>query len=312
MSLTEQTGAEKLAAEQAGVEIGEPMLLAETKLAGTVEVIPLALLKVDHAYQRDLSMELVQKIARDYDIVAADLIVVSRRSSGDLYVVNGQHRAAAAQLAGEVEILAHVVPGLTPPEEAELRLKGNTRRTDNVFERFRAQRAAGHAETIAIDAVAASFGTKMNSWADNAQGVNAISTIEWLYRRDNGMLLVRVFELIRDSFGSVGGNRTTNVAILKGLAFLIERHPPNEVNRDRLVERLQHEGADELGRRARSHQANLGGARWMNVYRAAIEIYNEGLPEPRRVNWRTGGWAKDFGRQSKESAESRGLEKLPS
>lgn len=312
MTLNEQTGAAKLAAEADGGTLPEPVVLAEAA-AGSMEVLPIALLKVDHAYQRDLSMALVQKIARNYDLSAAGPIVVSKRTNGEYFIVNGQHRAAGAQMAGETEILAQVVHGLSAEQEAELRLKGNTRRSDSSFERFRAQRAAGHADTLAIDSIVEGLGSKVNSWSDQKHGINSIATLEWLYGRDGGLVLVRVLELARDAYGELNGQAAA-VATLKGLAWLLDRHTlgAGELNRQRLVDRLGAEGIEELYRRTRSHQANLGGARWMNLYRAAIEMYNEGLPENKRIHWRTGGWSKESGySDTSANRESGDLAVLP-
>ena len=81
---------------------------------GARDLGPLSIdeLNVDHTYQRDLDQTLAQKIARDYDIVAVDPIIVSMRSDGSLWIVNGQHRAAAAKITGETEILAYVHHGI--------------------------------------------------------------------------------------------------------------------------------------------------------------------------------------------------------
>jgi hypothetical protein len=107
-------------------------------------------LNIDPYYQRDLSRELVEKIKRNWDAAGAGYIVVNRRQNGSLYIVNGQHRVAARmELAVEAgdesggEIVSQVFNGLTQQQEAQLRLIGNTKRTDTSQERFRAQVAAG-------------------------------------------------------------------------------------------------------------------------------------------------------------------------
>lgn len=258
--------------------------------AGEFEVVSLDALKVDHSYQRDLDVNLVQKIARDWDIAAAGPIVCNRRDDGSLYVVNGQHRAAAAKTAGEMEIIAQVTQGLSQAEEAELRLKGNTRRTDKVQERFRAQLAALHPESLAIVDIAGKFGTRINPWPDTKHGINAVSTIEELYRKDRGGHLVRVLEFIQEAFGQADGPNVTTAA-LKGVSWLLERHDTG-MDRKRMVERLGVEGMPQLMRAAMSHRAALGGSLWMNYYRAMVGVYNERLPEGKRIEWRTTASAK--------------------
>lgn len=259
--------------------------------AGEFSVVRIDDLQVDHSYQRDLDVNLVQKIARHYDIAAAGPIVVSKRQDGTLWVVNGQHRAAGAKTAGEDEVIAQIVDNSAVPFdearqlEAELRLKGNDRRSDKVQERFRAQLAAGYRESIAIVEIAEQFGTRINPWPDPKRGINAVSTVEALYRKDHGGHLVRVFEFIQESFGSADGP-TVQVGILNAVSWLLERHGA-EMDRGRMVERIGHEGIDSLMRQARSHKAAMGGALWMNVYRAMVGVYNERLPESKRLSWRT-------------------------
>lgn len=278
-----------------------------TGAAGEFEVLTIDDLKVDHSYQRDLDVNLVQRIAKDYDIAAAGPLVVARRSDGSLYVVNGQHRAAGAKTAGELEVIAQVIDLTNVPLdearriEAELRLKGNTRRGDKVQERFRAQLAAGWAESLAIVDIVSGFDTRINPWPDPRHGINAVSTVEQLYRKDRGGHLVRVLEFIREAFGQVDGPYAAS-AVLSGVSWLLERHD-NDMDRKRMVERIGVEGLDSLMRQARSHKAALGGALWMNLYRAMIGVYNERLPEHKRLAWRSSTPSKES-RDSMERAAS--------
>lgn len=263
---------------------------AETEM-GDIEVVRIDDLNVDHAYQRDLDAGLVQRIAANWDLVASGPIVVSKRPDGSLWIVNGQHRAAAAKVAGETEILAQVksVSNMTPDQarvyEAELRLKGNTRRTDKSQERFRAQVAARHPDSLAIVEIASKFNTRINPWPDSKHGINSVSAVERLYRKNNGVLLTRVFEFIRDAFGEVSGP-FASVAMLSAVSWLLERHD-QEMNRSRMVERLGVEGIESIDRKARAHKGAMGGALWTNYYRAIIEIYNTNLPQRSRLLWKT-------------------------
>lgn len=258
--------------------------------AGDFEVVVIDELNVDHAYQRDLDPALVQKIADKWDMAASGPIVVSQRADDSLWIVNGQHRAAAAKLAGETEILAQVVHGYDRESEAELRLRGNTRRSDKSLERFKAQVAAGHKESLEIVRICREFDTRINQWPDQRSGINCVATIEWLYRRDQGVVLVRVFELVRDIYGDVGGDPAKS-AVFKGLAWFITRHV-NEFDRPRLVEQLSKQGQKGLHQRAVAHKAAMGGAMWTNYYRSMVEVYNDKLSPARRLEWQTGGWGR--------------------
>ena len=257
---------------------------------GAYEVVRIADLHVDPAYQRDLSRDMVEKIREEWEESAAGAIVVSRRENGDLYIVNGQHRTAAASELGREEILAQVIPGLTSQDESRLRLLGNTRRNDTAQERFRAQVAAGDVESIAIQEILKQFGTRINPSADMHNGVNSVSGVEDLYRRDrNGLLLTSVMEIIRDSFGHMGG-RAVGASTLKAIGWFLVKHR-HEIDVRRFTERLAAEGIDSIDRKGRSFKAAMGGALWMNYYRAMIETYNARLSDAQKLEPMTGGWS---------------------
>ena len=268
---------------------GETKLLADVGQVGVLEVVKIDDLHRDMSYQRPINQELVDKIASTWDIAAAGPIVVSRRTNGDLYIVNGQHRTAAARQAGETEVLAQVLNGLTAEEEAVLRLKGNVRRTDKPQERFQAQLTAGDQESHAIKAIVEAVGGQVNTSNNGTYGINAISSLEGLYRRDNGILLTRTLETIKEAFGGLDGEPVT-VSIMKGVAWFLETHRAG-YDRARLLERMQDVGARRLIQQARNHKAVMGGAMWINTYRAIVEAYNERLSDAKKLEVRTGSSA---------------------
>jgi hypothetical protein len=264
-------------------------LLADTVQAGSIEAVLIDDLNLDHGYQRDLSADLVQKMAAEWDMAVAGTITVSRRPSGQLYIIDGQHRAAAAKLAGETHILAQVLDQKGRADEAGMRLKGNVRRGDKALERFRAQLAAGDKSSKAIVEICRNFGTKINQSPDTRHGINAISAVEFIYSIDKGVLLTRTFEVIQKAWGPVEGMNTTTNS-MRGIAWMLHRQGM-DVDVARLADRLSAEGPEAIERKARSHKAAMGGSLWLNWYRAAIEVYNHRLPEGSRLEWVTGGWS---------------------
>lgn len=262
--------------------------------AGIFELVRLEDLHIDESYQRDLSRDLIERIKHEWDPAACGAIVVSRRVNGDLYIVNGQHRAAAAKEKGLAEILAQVIVGLSSKEEAELRLMGNTRRSDTAQERFRAQVAAGHPESIAIQQIARQFGTRINPAPDQKAGINSVGAVEDLYRWDDkGMMLTAVLETVHEAFGYIGG-KVASQAMLKGIGWFLDKHR-NEIDLRRFRERLAAVGPDHIDRKARSFKGAIGGALWMNYYRSMVEEYNQRLTEGQRLEIKTGGWSSKAG-----------------
>jgi hypothetical protein len=111
---------------------------------------------VDAGYQRSIEGEtarkLIREIAADWDWDLCQPIAVSRREDGTLWVIDGQHRHAAAKLRGDISLLpAQVLRFSGPAEEAEafVRLNQQRRRLSGT-ELFRAAVAAGDPEKTSI------------------------------------------------------------------------------------------------------------------------------------------------------------------
>jgi Family of unknown function (DUF6551) len=250
-----------------------------------LEIVQIAELQVDRSYQRDLNQNLVEKILRDWQMIATDAITVSRRTDGSLWIVNGQHRAAAAALANETEMIAFVYEGLTVAEEAALRLKANNNRQDTAQERFHGQLTSGNEESLAILRLAEEFGSTVNRSPNKHSGINCVSALEMVFRLDGGLTLRQVFALLRDANIRLAGETATE-PVLRGLAWFLRQHS-HEYERNHLRKRLEVVGINDLLQRARAHQNSLRGSMWVNFYRAVVEVYNYRRSEANRLEWHT-------------------------
>lgn len=259
----------------------------DTGGAGKIEVVALSDLKVDPIYQRDLTAQFVERLAEKWDIVTAGTIVVSRRPGGDLYIVDGQHRAAAAVRAGETHILAQVVNEPSAEEEARLRLKGNVKRTDRVFEVFRARLASGDEVALSIQRILGEFDTQINMVPTLGSGINAVSAVEKLYRLDDGVSLIVVLTMLKKLFGEIRPEIASS-DLLKGLTWFLGQHG-DAVDMERFERLLKVAGPAALNRSARAHKASLGGALWVNTYRALVTMFNDGLSDASKIEWKTKG-----------------------
>jgi hypothetical protein len=262
----------------------------DTGAAGWINVVELSTLRVDPIYQRDLKAEFVEQLAAKWDIITAGTIVVSKRPDGNLYIVDGQHRAAAAMRVGETHILAQVVLEPSAEEEARLRLKGNVKRTDRVHEVFRARIAASDPTAIAVSRILTSLDTQINMVPTLDAGINCVQTIEKLYMLDEGVTLIRILSLLKDLFGPLKPE-VASTNMLKGIAWFIEQHEGGTptLDMDRFERILREFGPSALNRSARAHKASLGGALWVNTYRALVTMNNDGLSEASKLEWKTRG-----------------------
>jgi hypothetical protein len=258
---------------------------------GSAEVLRIDAINVDDSYQRSLRHDLVNKIAKDYDIVKAGPILVNERTNDELWCIDGQHRMAGALQAGETEVLAHVVHGLSVSEEAELRLARNDRKSDTTFEKFRSRLVMGDQKAKHMVRIAKDCGTRINTYPDEHHGINAIRAAETLYDagEGNGAWLVRVLTFLREVWPSerpedLLGQKQVSVNTLKSVAWFLHMHVgTSQKRRKHFRDRIQHFGIDDIDRKARAHKAIHGGSDWINYYRTLVEVYNQRLGESNRI-----------------------------
>lgn len=126
---------------------------------GTMPVLQYALpaqLQIDPGYQRSIegqeSQVLIRKIAAHWNWDLCLPLVVSRRTDGSLFVIDGQHRLAAARLRGDIAQLPCVIGSYgSAADEAATFVKVNQeRRKLGALDLFRAALASGDNESIDI------------------------------------------------------------------------------------------------------------------------------------------------------------------
>ncbi len=133
----------------------------------TMEWLPVAALSVDASYQRstdnETSRTLIRKIARFWDWSLCQPLAVTRRADGSLFVVDGQHRHAAAQLRGDIDELPCVVTAYASlSDEAAAFVSINQQRKPlGKVDLYRAALAAGDTEAAAIEAMITAAGLKV-------------------------------------------------------------------------------------------------------------------------------------------------------
>lgn len=113
-------------------------------------------LLIDESYQRGLDMPasqtLIRRIAVHWDWGLCQPLFVARRDGGGLYVVDGQHRLAAAKMRGDIWQLPCVVSafGDGASEAAAFVALNQERRPLSKLQIFKAALAAGDPEAVTI------------------------------------------------------------------------------------------------------------------------------------------------------------------
>lgn len=264
-----KTAATVLEDRQLGLEFDRPW---------SEEVVSVDSLRVDHTYQRDPKVSLINSIAAAYDLALAGYIVVNRRASGALYVIDGQQRYLGAKKAGEPEVLARVFNGLDRKTEAQYYDRLNDTKPQQVHERFKAALVAGDPATTRIYAIVHSFGSSVygvDGTGDDA--IAAVGTLRWIYDQGGELGLSRTLSVIRRAFDDLT-RATTNMGFLKSVFYVVDRH--ERIDDGRLARRIQATGLIALKQRALGITARSADA--TGYYIAVLDTYNYKLPASKR------------------------------
>jgi hypothetical protein len=113
-------------------------------------------MQVDEFYQRSLTNEtavaLIRRIAQFWDWSLCQPINVARRADGSLWIVDGQHRHAAALMRGDIPHLPCVITSFADrgAEAAAFVALNKQRRALNGVDVFKAALVAGDQDAIAV------------------------------------------------------------------------------------------------------------------------------------------------------------------
>lgn len=253
---------------------------------GDYEVLPIAVLLVDPAYQRELRERVVKGMLEEgFDMTAAYPILVSERPplagmrDPRYYIVDGQHRTRTAERAGESEAICKIVKfrgseAKIRMQEADLRRKMGERKADTPMERFKSKLAAGNDEALKLDRLVESYGGHISLNPNSRTGLHAISTMERLFRKGK---LEQVLIITRKGWDTLDG-RAGESSTLDALAWFVTKHE-GHFDQGHLTRRMKGMPVETLYARAHAIRAAMGGSLWKNIYRALIEVYNQRAPK---------------------------------
>ncbi len=151
-----------------------------------------SIVKVDYRYQRPTDEKRVDTIAANYDPLRVGVPVLSQRSDGSLWYIDGAHRGAAIVKAGQGEtpILCLVHEGLTIEEEAGwfVILNGDRVAVD-VMSKYRARLIKKEPVAVEIHNIAKSKGLAIG-FNHGAKTISAIAAVEWVHARKGNLAAV--------------------------------------------------------------------------------------------------------------------------
>jgi hypothetical protein len=242
----------------------------------TRRMVPVEALQMDPRYQRKLDMPRVEKMAREWDPRLADEIKVSERENGSLWLIDGQHRRKAAEIAQVRDLFAMVLIGLHPEDEADLFLRGTKERKGlATLDEWKASLAAGHSDTVAINRVVKRAGGRVNDVPNNAKGISAPASLKFVYDLGGPDLLRWTLETIREAFGDLDPPHVS-ANMIKGLAAFLAMYA-DLIDQEKLVGQLRKSGMGDIGRKSNAYRevsGHMGRTRLSSVYYALLDIYN--------------------------------------
>ena len=211
----------------------------------TLEWVSLERLMIDDRYQRSAdsgrSLNLIRQIARTWDWRVYQPLSVAKRSDGALYVVDGQHRLAAARLRADLPHLPVVITSFVDvaDEASAFESMNRQRKAMSRLERYRAAAIAGDPTTIAaLDAIRCAGLTlaqhdNTDRWKPGEFGGIA-AVVNGIKRHGRKVVEAALCAL---GEGFTGEALTSGGMIFQGL-ILIYAKPPKGFDPDLLIEVL--------------------------------------------------------------------------
>lgn len=263
--------------------------------AGQIGIVELADCQIDQSYQRDASQRQVDLIAASWDLDLAGVLEINIRTSGEVFVIDGQARMLAAHVVGEEALFAKVHIGLTPEQEAaRFRDLNKLRRQIKSLEDFKAALRQDDPMACEVRDIVVKCGGYVGERQAEAMGgaIIAVAALQAVYRgRDpydgqGSERLKRCLTVMRDAYGPLK-HEFAQGDVIKGVSAFIERFANGGRNPDykraHLVKRMQEIGFRTLMEQAASLRNVYGGSLWTNIARSLVPVYNHGLRQEDRL-----------------------------
>lgn len=202
-------------------------------------------LKIDDSYQRSIdtgpSRALIAKIAHGWDWRMCLPLVVSKRADDSLYVIDGQHRLAAAQLRGDIAWLPCCVGEYNgiADEAAMFVAMNRARRAINRLDDFHAATAGGDGEALKIVELVTDAGFTVSRKTGSATWVPGevafTSAIATVLRKHGERVVREALKAMADAFP--GQRLVAGSSVFTALCRVLIS-PPEDFERDRLFRAL--------------------------------------------------------------------------
>jgi len=213
-------------------------------LTNNTQNLPVEKLLVDEAYQRSLNKDRVERIVKGFNTRQFGYLKVSCRG-GKYYVIDGQHRLAAAKQLGYTSLPCNVCEGLNQQTEADdFRVQQDNMSRIHTRDQFRAAVTANDDESVKIAKAVGDYGYTLQGFGIDAKSADCISSIGTLQRivrgsADGFKVLDLTLYLVRLAWDKQG--KAARGFVLSGTAAFVKRFVGNEFNYENFVKQLSGE-----------------------------------------------------------------------
>lgn len=244
--------------------------------------VPVEKLLIDSRYQRNRIESWISILAHSWNEDKNNPFVVSLRSNGNFYVMDGQQRHGALQMMDNApeEVFAKIFEGLTLAQEADLFVSAaEDRRGLTTETRFKAALEAQHPWAMAVERAATAAGFRVGS--KGAQNnISAIASAREIFRRRGEPFLERVLRIVNQSWPNQNAARS---GVLYGLEYFLVKFPDADIRR--LVVALSATSPTRIEATGHGYSETLNSSINPATGYAIYAIYNHGLRTNKLAAW---------------------------
>lgn len=241
--------------------------------------VPIAKIRVDDAYQRQLKKSRVAQILRDFTWAHFQPVMLAEHEDGTFTVFDGQHRVEAARQHPNVkDVPAAIVAFDESYQEAGAFLGVNVNRSAiTTVDRYYAGLEAGDTEMMAVCAVLEEAGCEVVEAGKYVPAPNktaAVSAVSRAIRLYGDWAVAEALRTLRQAWPKDA--RALNGSLIIALARLYKNNR-KIIDRGRMAEKLVSKNRAILTADADALRKIGGGDAVMNLSKALVEIYNRQL-----------------------------------
>lgn len=213
-----------------------------------IALVPVSLIKVDHAaYQREEKRHVI-KMSKEWDDTQCTLLLVNYRSAeGWFYAIDGQHRTVAAQILGIEYLACEIFIDLSVEEEAKRFLYYNTgTKSLSPFDTFKANVCWGETNDTAIKKVCDNHGIAIIDRKNKQRTLKSVTVARSIYKTGGTVALDWIFSLIKGAHWE-DFKESYSADILAGLSAVYLKYINNlSVARKNLLEFMKKSNPTEI------------------------------------------------------------------